>query len=139
MRLSLAIAAAAMMVPAQELDELPMDEPATRDGIETVCTSIGIESQEDPRWRDYPVRVEFFNRSLQWTAGADVILSSADGKTLTAFNCQGVWVLFKLPPGKYKVTAIVAPGPDGMASAVFSPPKNGLKRVQLVLRSPVAD
>lgn len=139
MRHAITIAAtAALSAAASAGDELPMNYPVTYSGIDTVCTGIG-DAQDDPRWASYPIRVEFFNRRLQWTVGADVVLAKADGSVLTAFNCPGAWVLFRLAPGRYKLTAIAAPGPGGTVTVVFTPPKRGLKRVQLVFTSPAMD
>jgi hypothetical protein len=110
-------------------DPLPMDNPVTADGVETVCTGIG-SAQDDPRWKDYPVRVEFSNGGAQYLAGARITLSGK-GKTMAAFDCAGSWVLFKLAPGSYKVTAKLTGNQGGGAarSATFSPPATGQKRV----------
>lgn len=131
MRLALAaviIGAIAGLVWPAEADPLPMDNPVSADGVDTVCTGIG-SSQDDPRWKDYPIRVEFSNGGAQYLAGAHVTLSGG-GKNLAAFDCAGSWVLFKLAPGSYKVTAKLMNNQSGAAkSATFSPPKTGQKRV----------
>ncbi|MGA9795041.1 MAG: hypothetical protein WBQ17_05825 [Rhizomicrobium sp.] len=123
------IGAVAGLVWPASADPLPMDNPVTADGVETVCTGIGSE-QDDPRWKDYPVRVEFSNRAAQYLAGAHVELTG-NGKTLAAFDCAGSWVLFKLPAGSYKVSASLLSHPGGVRSATFSPPATGQKRVVL--------
>lgn len=134
------IAACVVVAGAAEAgDRLPENIPVNSYGIDTVCTGVCVDAQSDPRWVEYPVRIEFFNRSLQWTVGADVTLKTAKGGFMTTFNRNGTWVLFKLAPGKYKVTAMMAPGPGGTATATFSPPKKGLRRVQLVFTTPAAD
>ena len=73
-------------------DPLPMDQEITVNGIQTVCTGIG-SAEDDPRWKAYPIRVEFSNGGAQYLSGAHVTLTSG-GKTLTAFDCSGAWVLF---------------------------------------------
>ncbi|MBV9572302.1 MAG: hypothetical protein JO056_13765 [Alphaproteobacteria bacterium] len=109
-------------------DPLTMDEPTTVNGVETVCTGIG-SAQEDPRWKAYPVRVEFSNGGSQYLAGAHVTLG-AGGKQLAAFDCSGSWILFRLKPGTYKVSATLTDQPQGgERSATFSPPAHGQKRV----------
>ena len=109
-------------------DPLPMDSPVTADGVETVCTGIG-SGEDDPRWKTYPIRVEFSNGASQYVAGAHVSLSGG-GKTMAAFDCAGSWVLFKLNPGTYKVSATLLYNQGGgTRSATFSPPASGQKRV----------
>ena len=115
-------------------DPLPMDTPTTMNGVEVVCTGIG-SSQQDPRWPSYPVRVEFSNGGAQYLAGAHVTLSSG-GKQVVAFDCSGSWVLLRVKPGNYKVSATITDQPgSGERSATFSPPASGQKRV--VIQFPI--
>ena len=115
-------------------DPLPMDKPATMNGVEAVCTGIG-SAQDDPRWKAYPVRVEFSNGGAQYLAGAHVKLGSGTTE-LASFDCSGAWVLFRLKPGNYKVSATLTDQPGGgERSATFSPPASGQKRV--VIQFPV--
>ena len=111
---------------------MPMDAPTTIGGVDTVCTGIGEEAQKDPRWLAYPVRIEFSNGGAQYLSGAHVELATAGGKPILNLDCQGAWVLFHLGPGSYKVTATLMSQPGGgTASATFSPPHSGQKRVVL--------
>lgn len=55
-----AILGTAVWALGAQADPMPMDQPVTNGGIETVCTGIG-SAQDDPRWQTYPVRVEFSN------------------------------------------------------------------------------
>ncbi len=122
--------AAALASPAMA-DRLPMDRPITINGITTVCTGIGEEAQTDPRWKAYPIRVEFSNGAAQYLAGAHVVLKKA-GTELLSIDCSGAWVLFQLPDGKYSVTASLIEHKDQPPrSASFSPPASGQKRVVL--------
>jgi hypothetical protein len=116
---------------------MPMDNPISIDGVQTVCTGIGDEAQHDPRWLAYPVRIEFSNGGAQYLSGAHVVLSSSGGKTIAAVDCEGPWVLFQVGPGNYKVTATLT-GQQGAppASAEFSPPASGQKRVVLDFKMP---
>jgi hypothetical protein len=136
-RLSLSVAAIGAAIgfaSTGAADPLPMDNPITINGVEAVCTGIG-SSQQDPRWPSYPVRVEFSNGGAQYLAGAHVTLSSG-GKQLAAFDCSGSWVLFRVKPGNYKVSATLTDQPgSGERSATFSPPPHGQKRV--VIQFPV--
>jgi hypothetical protein len=122
------IGAAAGLIWPAAADPLPMDNPVTADGVETVCTGIG-SAEDDPRWKGYPVRVEFSNGGAQYLAGVHMTLSGG-GKTLAAFDCAGSWVLFKLPPGSYKADAnLLYNQGGGTRSVTFSPPASGQKRV----------
>ncbi len=126
-----AAAFGAMLAGSASADSLPMDTPVPMDGIETVCTGIG-SAKDDPRWQQYPVRVEFSNGSAQYLAGAHVILTGG-GRKLAAFDCLGSWVLFQLPKGSYKVTATLTGQPNGSArSATFTTEGAGpQKRVEV--------
>lgn len=118
--------------PASAQNTIAMDQPVKVGNVETVCTGIGDDAQHDPRWSSYPVRVEFSNGGAQYVSGAHVELFSGEGTSLAALDCAGPWVLFKLAPGKYHVTARLTGGQGGgMASAIFSPPRKGQKRVVL--------
>jgi hypothetical protein len=132
-----AIAVSAFIGPAFAQNSIPMDQPITIGGVDTVCTGIGSEAQQDPRWQAYPVRIEFSNGGSQYLSGAHVELSAAGGKQLAALDCLGPWVLFKLPKGQYKVTATLTDQPGGgTSSASFSPPASGQKRVSLIFKIP---
>jgi hypothetical protein len=117
-------------------DPMPMDQAIAMNGVQTVCTGIGDSAQTDPRWKAYPIRVEFSNGGAQYLSGAHVTLSSG-GKVLTSFDCSGAWVLFGVKPGSYKVEATITDQPGaGTRSATFSPPASGQKRV--VIQFPTA-
>jgi hypothetical protein len=115
-------------------DALPMDNPITMNGVETVCTGIG-SAQDDPRWKSYPVRVEFSNGGAQYLAGGHVTLKSGNTQ-LGSFDCSGAWVLFRLKPGSYTVSATLTDQTGGGERSVnFSPPASGQKRV--VIQFPI--
>lgn len=111
---------------------MPMDTPVPVNGTETVCTGIGQHSQQDPRWLAYPVRIEFSNKGAQYLSGAHVDLSTRSGHTIASVDCDGAWVLFRIPPGVYRVTARLLSQPGGgTASATFAAPASGQKRLVL--------
>jgi len=123
-------AAAALLTVAAQADGLAMDNPVMVSGIETVCTGIA-DSKDDPRWAAYPVRIEFSNAKGQSITDVHLVLAKADGTALATLDCGANWVLFKLAPGKYKVTGTAAPDAGGTVSADFAPPAKGQKRVSL--------
>jgi len=109
-----------------------MDTPITVNGVDTACTGIA-DSKDDPRWKTYPVRIEFSNGGAQYLAGAHVSLAKGSN-VLAAFDCQATWVLFRLPPGNYTVTGTILGSSAKPRMAKFSPPRGGQKRI--VLRFP---
>ena len=76
-------------------------------GIEAVCTGVSLDERNDPRWESYPLRVELVNTAGEYLSGEQVTLSK-DGEALAAVNCAGPWVLFKIAPGAYSVSAEIA-------------------------------
>src|ERR1041384_6855772 len=90
---------------AAKADPMVMDTPVIINGVDTACTGIA-DSKDDPRWQTYPVRIEFSNGGSQYLAGAHVSLAEK-GRVLAELDCQAPWVLFKLPPGSYSVTATI--------------------------------
>jgi hypothetical protein len=129
----LAAMLAAMLAGGARASSLPMDAPIKLGNVETVCTGIG-EGKNDPRWHAYPVRVEFVDVSARYIAGAHVSLSDVAGAPLAEFDCSGSWVLLKLPPGLYTVSARLTASTAAPAVAKFQPPQTGQTRV--VLRFP---
>jgi hypothetical protein len=110
---------------------IAMDTPTTIGGIETVCTGVGEQAQNS-RWLAYPVRIEFSNGGAQYLSGAHVELTSAAGKPIVSVDCDGPWVLFRVNPGSYKVTATLMSQPGGgTASATLTAPRSGQKRIVL--------
>lgn len=128
---NLAAIATAAHAQAPGQGAIPMDTPTMINGIETVCTGIGVAQRQDPRWLDYPVRIEFANTGAQHVLGAHVDLMRAGGQPLAGFDCHGPLVLFRLNPGPYRVTATLFSQPGGTASATFAAPRTGQKRVGL--------
>ena len=126
-----ATAVALCAVAAQADGPLAMNNPVMVSGIETVCTGIA-ETRDDPRWSAYPVRIEFSNTAAELVAGAHVVLAKVGGAKLAEFGCPASVVLFKLSPGRYKVTATISATPRGTVSAEFNSPTKGQKRVDLL-------
>ena len=128
-QLSLIVAFSAGLGAAAQADTVAMDTPITLNGVDAACTGIA-DSKADPRWKTYPVRVEFSNGGGQYLAGAHVSLAKG-GKVLAELDCQAPWVLLRLPPGSYSVTGTMLNSTAKPRTAKFSPPKTGQKRVVL--------
>jgi hypothetical protein len=76
---------------------LPYDTPTMVDGVEIVCTGIGQDARNDPRWNAYPLKVVLAGEGGQYLAEAQLNVS-AEGESTMDVRCGGPWVLFKLAP-----------------------------------------
>jgi hypothetical protein len=129
--IAITVLASAVLAPAFG-DPLPMDRPIQMNGLEAVCTGIG-ETKDDPRWKTYPIRIEFSNGAAQYLSGATVKISHGSD-AITTLDCPGAWVLLKGAPGDYRVDATI----DGsQAKPVTAPFKMGTgAQKRIVLRFP---
>jgi hypothetical protein len=110
------------------------DMPTTIDGIQMVCTGVG-SSKDDPRWKEYPVKIVLATTGGADLANAHVTLTKA-GHTLVETDCNGPWVLFKAPPGQYTATATLIGGSGQSHSARFSASGAGQKEVNILFDVP---
>jgi hypothetical protein len=125
------LAAAAVAAHAADIQTMPIDEPVDVNGVALACTGIGDEAREDPRWKEYAVRLEFANRDAQYLSDVDVAVQDANGEVLFEVRCDSPWLLAKLPPAKYTVTGTFE---QIVKTATFTAPKTGQSRI--VVRFP---
>ena len=111
-------AGSASAQPVQNPVQLPFDQPTSVDGIETVCTGVGLEARQNPSWQAYGLKVEVAGKGGQYLGDVTVRVSK-DGKPVLAAVCGGPWLLFKLSPGRYQIDA--AEEGQTAASAAFVP------------------
>lgn len=104
---------------------LPYDTPTVVDGVESVCTGVGVSDEDKKRWDAYPVKVVLAGKGGQYLGGATVTVSK-DGKMLVSVECEGPWTLFKLAPGRYDVSATIKG--ENRTGVVYSP-QSGQGRV----------
>ena len=90
----------------EKASALPFDTPMTMRAVEAVCTGIGADAREDPRWAAYPLKVELAGKAGQLLGEAQITISKGD-EALASVTCGGPWVLFKVMPGAYQVEAQV--------------------------------
>jgi len=111
--------------------KLQLDSETEIGDIGVACTGIG-RSKEDPRWRAYPLRIEFANDLGEHLIGAEVAVSTMDGQQLIDVICWGPWLLLK-PPGRasYRVEAKIIGETVAAQSATVQAPANGQARVVL--------
>lgn len=118
------------MAADDESVRLPYDTPVMVEGVETVCTGIGQDARSDPSWNAYPLKVVLAGESGQYL-GAARLNVPAEGESMMDVNCGGPWVLFKLEPGRYSVTATLN-GNTAKSTAFVSATGQG----RIVLRFP---
>lgn len=115
---------------SQAASRLVPDHPQHVGGIEAVCTGIGLDARQDPRWQAFPLKVETVGREGQYLG--DVSVSpQRDGIAVADVDCEGPWLLFRVPAGRYQIEAVT----EGIV--VRSPalvPQTGQARV--ILRFP---
>jgi len=109
---------------------LPFDSPVSMRSMEAVCTGIGADARNDPRWPSYPLRIELVGRAGEYLGAAEVSLSQ-NSEAIIGVRCSGPWLLLRLPPGNYDVTASVE---NVSKSGRVTVPMTGQGR--LVLRFP---
>ena len=85
---------------------LPFDSPVSMRQMEAVCTGIGADARNDPRWPTYPLRIELVGRAGEYLGQALVSLTQ-NNEAIISVRCGGPWLLMKVPPGAYDVSALV--------------------------------
>jgi len=111
---------------AESATSLPSDMPVDVNGYQLACTGIGDEAQTDPRWKAFPVRLEFAGGKAQYLADVEATVLDAAGKELFKVRCDSPRLLAKLEPGKYRVQGAFR---DLVKSSNFMAPKKGQARI----------
>ena len=101
------------------------DTPTTINGVETVCTGVG-SAKDDPRWKDYPVKIVLATTGGANLANAHISLIK-DNKEVASLDCDAPWILFKPPAGAYTATASLI-GTNNSAHASFSTNGKGAQK-----------
>ena len=109
---------------------LPFDSPQTMRAMEAVCTGAGTDAREDPRWGAYPLKIEVAGIQGQYLG--EVLITVTKGEdAIVSVRCGGPWVLFRLEPGAYGVTAEV-----GGATKSAKVTVGGKNQARVVIRFP---
>jgi hypothetical protein len=108
---ALLASASATAAWAHHATMLPVDQLVDVGDTTAVCTGVGLDTREDPRWREFPLRVEIAGKDGQYLGDAVVEVKGAHVDGELALRCSGPWVLVDLPSGTYQVT--VHAGHDG--------------------------
>jgi hypothetical protein len=127
--LAAGLASLAGAAAADAPTRVPLDAETTLGGIDVACTGIG-QTKNDPKWLEYPVRVEFADAQRAYLAGEVVTVSKTkDSDPLFSLTCEGPWVLLKLAPGStYQVEAKLTERDTAPRSAVVKAPAHGQAR-----------
>ena len=104
---------------SEGLHGIPVDQVSTVNGVETVCSGIGKGDETSPPSNGYPVKFEMVGGYGQWL-GNERLTISGNGMQDISVQCSGPWVLMKLNPGNYSVTADV-PGAGSKTQKVTVP------------------
>ena len=98
-----AIAAGSMLAAATDAAaqpvRVPLDQETTIGGIGVACTGIG-QTKDDPKWKAYPVLVEYAGPGGELLANVTLTVSDAKGAAMLSAWCEGPWILLKLPPAR---------------------------------------
>jgi hypothetical protein len=107
-----------------------LDAPQTMRGLEAVCTGVGTDARSNPRWDSYPLKIEIVGDQGQFLGEAEVSVNKGE-EAIVSVRCGGPWVLFRLDPGAYTVTAGV-----GGATASSRVNVGGSTQARVILRFP---
>ena len=103
---SLVVLSGAALAQIETAPPLPLDTPRSMRSMEAVCTGVGTDARADPRWAAYPLKIEIAGRNGQFLGEAQVTVTKGD-EAVVSVRCGGPWVLFRIEPGAYGVTAEV--------------------------------
>lgn len=84
--------------------QLAFDAPTRIDNIEVVCSGVGSTARADPRWAAYPLKVEIAGTDGQYLGNVALVIEREGARVLN-LHCAGPWILARLTPGAYTVTA----------------------------------
>ena len=126
--LAAGLSAAAQAAP----DNVPMNAASEVQGVQVACAGVGERDEHNPRWMNYPVKLEFVGGYGQYLAGERVALHGGRAHAALDLRCNGPWLLMRLSPGHYHATAAVPGAPAKHFS--FTVPAHGRRHV--VVRYP---
>lgn len=120
------IAAPALAQPAR----LPYDAPTSINGVEVACTGIGVTARNDPRWNEFPLKIEVTGAEGQFLGNVAIVIERAQ-EPIVELTCGGPWIMARLEPGPYSATATFE---ETNATGTVNVPAVGQGR--LILRFP---
>jgi hypothetical protein len=106
------------------------DTPTNINGVEAVCTGVG-SAKDDPRWKDYPVKIVLATASGANLANAHISLVRGN-KEVAGLDCDAPWILFKPPAGSYTATASLIGGGNSAHASFTTAGQGAQKEVTLM-------
>jgi len=73
-------------------------------GVPYACSGVG-NSQDDPRWKTYPLKLMFTAAGKAYVANVGVSILDSRGNEVLRVTCDAPWLLARLGPGTYTVSA----------------------------------
>ncbi len=107
------------------------DTELTYQNTPYVCTGVG-ESKEDARWKAYPLKLIFTAAGRAYVAEVSATIKDSSGNVVLETTCDAPWLLAKLKPGRYSITASA----DGGGSKTASLTVSSSGQQQFVIRFP---
>ncbi|GEM_PF-4353460 len=108
---------------------LPVDQVVDVQGTQVACSGIGKGDETNPQFAGLPVKFSLVGGYGQWLGNETLTVSGRNGGQDISVKCSGPWVLMRLDPGRYTVTADV---PDaGTKTVSFSVPSSGSREVTI--------
>lgn len=97
-------------------------------GVPFACTGVA-ETKQNPRWQHFPLRLVYAaGRRGALLSDVRAHIRDARGRTVLRVHCQSSpWLVARLSPGRYSVTATSSTGITRRAA--FQVPASGQKRV----------
>jgi hypothetical protein len=88
------------MSPASAMQPIPVDQETAVSGVQVMCGGIGSD-ESDPKYANYPAKVEVAGGYGQWLGDNDIAISGAQN---VSAHCTGPWFMAQLQPGRYTVS-----------------------------------
>jgi hypothetical protein len=100
------------------------------DGIEYMSGGVGMDEREEMEAmaKEFNVKAIFAEASGDYLANVMVTIAKASGEKVVDLTSDGPWLLAKLPPGQYSITAVY----KGTAETQTIDAGQGLKSVLFV-------
>lgn len=71
-------------------------------GARFVCTGSSLDSRQDPRWQEFPARLEFATAEGKYLGAVDVTVYDSAGNVVVQAQCLEPWLLVDAEPGQYR-------------------------------------
>jgi hypothetical protein len=82
------------------MQSLPVDQQTSVSGVQVMCGGIAAD-ESDPKYANYPAKVEVAGGYGQWLGDNDISISGAQS---VSAHCTGPWFMAQLQPGRYTVS-----------------------------------